>query len=254
MRVVGADGCRAGWVYVALDGEQGWAGGIAPNVRALWRRFQVAELILLDVPIGLKEHGHDERACDVRARRLLGARRSSVFPVPCRAAIYAGTYDEACRINMERTGRGLSKQAWNIAPLIRQVDELLRSDTRAREMIRESHPELAFWALNGGLSMAHYKATPEGEAERLALLRERFPAAEAVVDELTARYPRRDLDRHDVIDALALAVTASGWPEHITSIPLQPEFDAYGLRMEMVYGEVQLTAAGGGTDRILDTL
>src|SRR5690606_32542605 len=81
VRVVGADGCRAGWVYVALDGEQGWAGGIAPNVRALWRRFQVAELILLDVPIGLKEHGHDERACDVRARRLLGARRSSVFPV-----------------------------------------------------------------------------------------------------------------------------------------------------------------------------
>ena len=57
-----------------------------------------------------------------------------------------------------------------------------------------------------------------------------------------------------MIDALALAVTASGWPEHITSIPLQPEFDAYGLRMEMVYGEVQLTAAGGGTDRILDTL
>jgi len=119
VRVVGADGCRAGWVYVALDGEQGWAGGIAPNVRALWRRFQAAELILLDVPIGLKERGHDERACDVRARRLLGARRSSVFPVPCRGAIYASTYDEACRINMERTGRGLSKQAWNIAPLIR---------------------------------------------------------------------------------------------------------------------------------------
>src|SRR5690606_29913624 len=171
-----------------------------------------------------------------------------------RSAIYASTYDEACRINMERTGRGLSKQAWNIAPLIRQVDELLRSDARAREMIRESHPELAFWGVNVGRSMAHYMATPEGEAERRARLRGWFRAAEAVVVELPARYPRRDLERAGVIDALALAVTASGWPEHITSFPLQPEVDAHGLRMEMVYGEVQLTAAGGGADRILDTL
>ncbi|MEW6348758.1 MAG: DUF429 domain-containing protein [Thermodesulfobacteriota bacterium] len=41
----------------------------------------------VDIPIGLRDHG-PERSCDLEARRLLGIRRSSVFPVPCRSAVY----------------------------------------------------------------------------------------------------------------------------------------------------------------------
>lgn len=254
MKVVGADGCPAGWVYVAIDGEGRWQAGLARTARELWQHFSDASLILLDVPIGLKEHGPDERRCDIHARRLLGPRRSSVFRVPCRDAVYASSYEEANRMNRGRTGKGLARQAWNIVRLIRQVDELLWVDEGARRVMRECHPELCFWAFNGGLPMEHPKTTAEGERARLEVLRAQFPAADEVVEDVTARYTRAQLGRDDVIDALAAAVTARGWPDRIASLPLQPESDSRGLRMEIVYGEVTVPSRESGTDRILDTL
>ena len=62
-----------------------------------------AELLLVDIPIGLPETGA-ERACDLMARRLLGPRKSSVFPVPVRQAVHAPTYQEACDLNATATG------------------------------------------------------------------------------------------------------------------------------------------------------
>ena len=52
-------------------------------------------LIVIDVPIGLLHAG--ERECDRAARKLIGKRRSSVFPAPIRAMLDAETYEEACQ-------------------------------------------------------------------------------------------------------------------------------------------------------------
>ena len=83
---------------------------------------QANPLILIDIPIGLKTGGSGERLSDLGARSILKARKSSIFPVPCREAIYAKTYKEACEVNERLTGKRISKQAWNIVPKIRDVD------------------------------------------------------------------------------------------------------------------------------------
>jgi predicted RNase H-like nuclease len=107
----GADGCRAGWFVIALTKDGQWQTEVFPNISALWERYREASLILLDVPIGLKGGGAEERRCDREARRILGPpRASSVFRSPCRRAIHAATHEEAKAINKRLTGKSLSVQ------------------------------------------------------------------------------------------------------------------------------------------------
>ena len=87
-------------------------------------------------------------------------RGSSVFPAPCRAAVHAATYEEASAVNRQKTGRGLSQQAWGIAPKIKQVDDAITSE--CQRWAFEVHPEVCFWALNQRRPMAHNKKTQEG--------------------------------------------------------------------------------------------
>ena len=87
-------------------------------------------VVAVDMPIGLPERvGAGGRAAENAVRPLLGARQSSVFSVPSRAAIYAADYREACRIAQATSEppRKVSKQLFNIAPKIREVDEALRA-------------------------------------------------------------------------------------------------------------------------------
>lgn len=131
MKVVGVDRCRAGWFWVALEGDDGWSVGVAGSAAAAWAEHADADRMLVDVPIGLPEGGREERACDVAARELLGGRGSSVFPVPCRPAVHAEDPEEASRINEDRTGRKLSAQSRSLIGGIREFDRLLRSEAGA---------------------------------------------------------------------------------------------------------------------------
>jgi predicted RNase H-like nuclease len=175
MFVAGVDGCRAGWV--AFEVEVPW---ITTSVEVVnlptWLRERPPDLacIGIDIPIGLLE---GRRACDKAARKLLGQPRgSSVFPAPCRPALGAQTYAEASSINRQKTTRGLSQQAWGIAPKIKQVDDAITSE--CQRWAFEVHPEVCFWALNQHRPMAHNKKAQEGIAERIALLRQVFPEIE----------------------------------------------------------------------------
>ena len=114
MSFVGADGCKQGWFVVRLTGEDNWQTGVFKDIRRLWEEFKGAKAILIDIPIGLKEEGDDERDCDVEARRLLHSKRSSsVFRPPCRKAVYS-PIDKASKVNFEVTGKFLSCQTLNI--------------------------------------------------------------------------------------------------------------------------------------------
>jgi predicted RNase H-like nuclease len=160
MYFVGVDGCRGQcWLAVILG-----AGGCAEarvfsDIFALWQECKAASLILIDIPIGLRNGGALERRCDKEARKRLGPKRGAgVFPMPCRAALKADSYEEASEINREHTGRKLSKQSWGILLKIRQVEELVAGDAGARARIRESHPEVCFLALAGYPMEYRYKA------------------------------------------------------------------------------------------------
>jgi len=198
--VAGADGCRAGWVLFKVETSSLATSVDVVELSRLLRNHPTDLACLgIDIPIGLLD---GPRACDTAARKLLKRPRgSSVFPAPCRAALQAQTYKEASAVNRQWTGRGLSQQAWGIAPKIKQVDDTITSD--CQQWAFEVHPEVCFWALNQRRPMAHNKKTKEGAAERIALLRPVFPDIER---HFANRQPRVGAD--DLLDAAVGAWTA----------------------------------------------
>jgi len=232
MNIVGVDGCSAGWFAVALGAEGSWETGVVPDLSALWNKYRRASLILIDIPIGLKGAGPEERMCDVYARRILGRPRgSSVFRVPCRVAVYKETREEASQANLEETGTGISPFTWGIVPKIREMDRFFETNIEARRIIRESHPELCFWAL-AGEPMLFKKGISKGFEERYSALQS-FPQTEQIVTIALRRYSRTQVKKDDILDALSMAVNALSGP--LVSIPGEIERDDRGLPMEMVF-------------------
>lgn len=234
MTFIGIDGCRAGWLGLALGEGDEYRWRLLADEQALAGFIASAKQALIDIPIGLVAAGPHERICDKAARRILGApRAASVFPAPARPSLEATGYDQAQRINRALTGRGLSRQSWAIAPRIRQIDELLRTHPHLRGRLRESHPEVCFWALNHGVPMVGNKKTPTGRKARLAVLARHYPGASAIVE--TVAFSRRQVAPDDVVDALVLAVTARLGARRLASLPENPPTDERGLPMEIVY-------------------
>lgn len=138
-------------------------------------------MALIDIPIGLSDHS--ERVCDIEARQILKPKRhSSVFLTPVRAATYAESYEEACRINFAATGKKISKQAWNILPKVREIDAFTREFPGVA--LREAHPEVCFRALNSKTACSYNKKSSAGIGERLSIL-------DAAVLAFTAARPDR---------------------------------------------------------------
>lgn len=184
------------------------------------------ELLVIDVPIGLVDRG--ARSCDPIARRMVRPRHNSVFTAPIRPILSAPTYEEACRLRRGIDGKGCSKQAFGIFPIVAGVDRLI--SPRLQALIREGHPELSFAYLNGGHGLAHYKGKPEGRDERLRLLEPHFPSVREMIAGVSSRSATVD-----VLDALAMLWTARRVKDGVAiSVPDQPEYDSRGLRMEMV--------------------
>lgn len=171
---IGVDGCANGWLAITLArGEP--AGTLFPDISALAAHHDQASLILIDIPIGLRDQGRDPRQCDTQARQLLGRPRcSSVFPVPLRPALGAHNRLEADRLNRLAGGGGIPCQTFAISGKIAELDTFLRAAPRLPP-IRECHPELCFWALHGGQAMPHRKKTSKGQAERKDVLRPYLP-------------------------------------------------------------------------------
>jgi predicted RNase H-like nuclease len=234
MFVVGVDGCRGGWLAVRLSRDGTSECRIFPDMASLWSAHRRAALILVDIPIGLPEAAND-RTCDKAAREVLGHRRASVFPVPCRAAVYAPDYDAAIKINERLTGKRIFRATWNLIPRMRQVDEMVQADPRARGIIREAHPELLFWGLNKKRPMTFYKKDAAGEAERLEVLQRIYPGAKSHFLEFKKTLPPKSAAPDDLLDALAAAVTGLLGGTRLQTLPPSPERDRLGLPMEMVY-------------------
>jgi len=106
--------------------------------------------------------------------------------------------------------------------------------------IRESHPEVCFWALNDGQATKYSKT-----GLPVAAFWERVEILERVDGDILGdiREGGRDLDNEatneDLIDAFVLAITASQITREIYTLPQEwsvtDRKDSKGLPMEMVY-------------------
>ncbi|MGM0419760.1 MAG: DUF429 domain-containing protein [Bacillota bacterium] len=238
MSILGVDGCRAGWFAVAEDQNEKYIFNLYHDFKTLWQKNEDKELILVDIPIGLKETGPEGRECDRKVRSILSKRRSSIFPTPCRQALRASSWQEANRINKEVCGKGLSKQTWGITKKIAEVDELLECRSKAVSVIKESHPEILFWALNGRKEMNFNKKETAGYQERLEVITSWLPEGKKIAEKVQDNYFRKDVARDDIIDALVLFLAARlVRSEHfeLKKIPEKVKKDPRGIRMEIVF-------------------
>ncbi|MFN3218912.1 MAG: DUF429 domain-containing protein [Acidimicrobiales bacterium] len=252
--VVGVDGSAGAWVAAVLGS------GAAPRLRwcadidvVLRLAAAVgATVIGTDMPIGLPEDA--PRPSDRAARLLLGPRRSTLFPTPMRTVLDAVDYPDALARSRAVSGRGLSKQAWNLVPAIRQVrTAALAAQRSGGPRFVEVHPETSFTVM-AGRPLAP-KRSSEGVAERIEVLAEalgdtglvaealRDPvglvrraetaagAADGSADEAAVAMGRFGVD--DVLDALAAAWSARRYALGQATV-LGDGVDADGLPLTLV--------------------
>jgi predicted RNase H-like nuclease len=235
MRVMGIDGCRAGWVATIRPLAGGAAERIVTHDLAVLLGLPDLAAIAIDMPIGLPERiGPEGRGPEKALRPRLGPRQSSVFAVPSRAAVYAEDYAEASRLSLmtSEPPRKVSKQCFFLFPKMREIDGLLRANAIWAERVHECHPEGAFMAMNGGQPLAHPKKVKGqvhrlGIEERTRLLMDRaaFPP-----DFLQAIPKGAGWD--DCLDSAACAWSAARIVRgEAMAFPENSVCDAHGLRM-----------------------
>jgi predicted RNase H-like nuclease len=159
-RVLGVDGCRAGWIGVVLGAGHPPVGVFGPSIVDLVNEAGPVDLMGIDMPIHPPDAG--ARPADLAAREHLGRKASSVFPTPARTVLAAATYEEACRVARAIDGRAISRQAWSLRNKILEVDGWLAS---APCPVQEVHPEVSF-SLLAGAPIAASKRTWAGQSAR----------------------------------------------------------------------------------------
>ena len=224
VRVVGIDGCRGGWVAVALaDGTfagHGSATSLADVLAMVLDGGTDPEAVVgIDMVLGVMETTW--RAADAAARRMLGARRSTVFAVPPRQVWEQDCYADANRVCRELTAKGFSVQAWHLRAKLLEAAAYRRG---CGHRLYEVHPELAFMAMAGGQALAESKHTAAGRKRRHELLSQAGIAIRA--DPLTA----------DLLDAAAVAWSALRIANGTAvTLPDPPQHDRDGREIAIRY-------------------
>jgi predicted RNase H-like nuclease len=221
MQYVGLDGYPKGWVAVWLYDGSHTLSHYEKIEGLLTSKFDCA---MIDMPIGLPDHGY--RECDEAARRMLKPHASRVFLGARRPLLEYDDYPSANAALKARDGKGISRQLYGIKQKLKEVDTALNPALQARVM--ECHPELVFLRLNGSKPLAK-KKTAEGIALRIRLLRDR--GLSAVESWIRTRKPYVKVD--DILDACACALAARDrTPDRP---PLGGKPDRTGLKMEIHY-------------------
>ena len=198
-RVLGVDGCKAGWVGIVLsDGAA--LPFFATAIGDLAEQASVAgplDVVAIDMPIGLPDASR--RRADVLARQLAGPRWASVFMTPVRAALAEEEFAAATAVNVKLAGEGISRQAHGLRAKILQVDQWVR---HAPHRVAEIHPEVSFACLAGApLNLS--KSTWAGVVRRRQLL---AGAGVVLADDLGLAGEKAGVD--DILDAAVAAWTA----------------------------------------------
>ncbi len=233
-RFAGVDGCRAGWAVVTVGTDASEPRfELARDFAAVLALTANAAAVAVDMPIGLADFtGPGGRGPERAVRRHLGDRQSSVFAVPSRRAVMAEDYPAACALALATSDppRKVSKQCFHLFPKMREIGALMTPALESR--IHESHPELAFWRLNGGKPMSLPKKVkslpnPAGLEERRAVLRRHGYSEEFLATPLPS-----GIGGDDLIDAAVLALIAARIAKgEAESFPQHPQRDGKGLRM-----------------------
>ena len=232
--VVGIDWMKPYWLAAEIRGDEISIRKL-PNIDEINNYYLNTDAVLIDIPVGLPENAEENSARpDCEARDYLStSRKPSIFPVPCRQAVYITDYAESSAENERILGKKLTSQSHAFSKMVRQVDKFLAENKYWQNRLVESHPEVAFQLLNGGKGLNHSKHTDEGIQERVAILQQYGIDPMPLFAEFTPK------QYEDVLDALCLAGSAKlGCENGFRTIPENPTCDSRGLKMQMVFGTI----------------
>jgi len=229
LKTAGIDGCKAGWILITFDENPEYR--ILESEQEFKDTLMEFDRVFIDMPIGLEDENYS-RECDRKLRETLGGEyASSVFSPPIRPALHAPSYVEANMQSFEYTEKKLTVQAWNITPKIRLLDQILGEYEDLRESVLESHPELIFMNLNGGM-IYQKKNTKKGLRHRLSLISKFENVADDFFRDIKEEFRRNQVEEDDIVDSMALALAAKqSVDKGIKTIPNNPPVDSEGLKM-----------------------
>ncbi|MFI5035636.1 MAG: DUF429 domain-containing protein [Acidimicrobiales bacterium] len=178
-------------------------------------------IIVVNAPVGYRDRPDGgARTCDREVRAMLGHRGGAVHNAPSRAVL---------RGELEWYNGGLDVVTATMLPRYREIAEEM-SPFRQR-VVYEGHPELSFYQLNKDTPLEKSKKIVLGLEERKGVLHARVPGVDTVLNAEISRLPRKHL-----FDAAALLWTARRVYAHAAKrLPVDPEWDSEGLRMEIVF-------------------
>jgi len=213
---IGIDAFRGGWVAVYIGGGRDRFDYAETADRLLDVRYERA---MIDIPIGLPEHGY--RDCDLAARLVIG-------PSPFFGARWGvwdfESYDAANEHYRSVADTAISQQLWQLRAKLREVNLTMTPERQQR--LLETHPELVFRRLNANRPLARKKSR-EGRSQRVELLKGQ--GVSRIEEWLGQRYGT-GIGRDDLIDAGVCAVAAR---DSMDRLPRGEPPAHRGIRAEM---------------------
>jgi len=226
--VAGMESCSYGWMAVTVEFDQEVLSEehhLFSTVREAFSLFPRPGIFAVNVPIGLlDDSAKGGRECDRQARKVLGKPRgNSIFSPPSRSSLNCSTFEQA-------RSSGLNRQSFAILPRVLEMDQIINPERQS--WIKEAHPELSFYMMDGLRPTEERRKTSPGRKARVDLLMRFFHQ----VGEGSTRFTRKDVLPDDVLDAYAAAWTAMRvFKGEAGYIPENPMCDSRGVEMAIWY-------------------
>lgn len=222
--------CPGGWLIVparlagvTVVAEDAWVVPTLLDVLEFKPKFEAAAVW---APIGFYDEPQGPyRPCDAEAREYVGwPRRIAIRPVPSRAALHAATREEALEIEPWLTRDDFRRFKW-----LREAEREFQPFHQRSYFA--AHPDLTFAQLNNDIPLTTSPFHEDGVLERMALIRDKMPG----VEEIVTRTPPPGAAMVHMVEAVGLLWTARrAAGRAMQRLPLDPNWDSTGMRMELV--------------------
>ncbi|MDG2253143.1 MAG: DUF429 domain-containing protein [Methylophilaceae bacterium] len=199
-RVIGIDGCKAGWIIAKTLEDKSISFQIIKNLNDDYLKESNVSLIGIDIPLRLSSSG--KRLAEIEARVLLKNRACTIFSPPTLNALTAKNYIDACKINFKECGKQISKQSWNLFPKIKEAQEFLENKSIIELGVFEVHPELSFMAMNDMNLIRASKKTVIGREIRIKLIQKFFPKFS--FESVRNKYKKNQVLDDDILDSVSV--------------------------------------------------
>jgi len=226
----GATPSPAGWLVlparlagVTVVAEEAFVLGTLQEVLDYRPKFDFAAI---NIPFGYPERPKGPyRQCDLEARQLVGwPRMVNLHPVPSRPALFAASRKESLMLEPWLTKNDFRHFRWMKEAAI----EIQPFHSRS---VYSGNAALSFQHMNSDEPLLTSPYHEEGQIERLDLIRTKLPG----VDDVVSRVPPEGAGQVHMYEAASMLWTArraSG--RAISRIPMDPEWDEGGIRIELV--------------------